>query len=393
MDDLASASSTIARRAWCDTPPVTVAIPFEYSGAWAAQTSFLRAVAVSMHRARHQHGRVLVLNLSGEQGVRALPSDVREISVSVERGVWHDHAARHALLGSLEIDCVLSLFGLAPVVEGIGLVGWIADFQHFRIPGNFSETEIRARDAHFNDMIMRCDRVVLSSRDAERDCIEFNAASKSKARVHSFPSGLIFESIPETTVTAKYHLPEKYALVANQFWAHKNHLTVIAAARQLAERGHHVPIVLTGLPADYRDPSNSLVSQVLQGIATGGLRSTVIPLGQVPYADLVALLRSAALIIQPSKFEGWSTTVQDAKALGRPLACSSIAVHREQAPEAIGFFDPTAAAELAALIERRWSQLAAGPNPESERVALAKERSFALDYGRALLQTCAEAST
>lgn len=382
----------MARRAWTDAPEVTVAIPFEYSGAWAAQTSFLRAVSVSMHMARHRHGRVVVLNLSGKAGESALPADVRELCVSIEREAWIDQAGRNTLLASLGIDCVFSLFGLPPVVEGFGLVGWIADFQHFRMPEFFSEGEIKARDVHFSDIIARCDRVLLSSRDAERDCIRFNPAARGKTRVHPFPSGLAFQAIPSASVTAKYHLPEKYALVANQFWAHKNHLTVIEAARQLAGRGLHMPIVLTGLPADYRDPSNSLLSQVLQGIAAGGLRASVIPLGQVPYADLVALLRSAALVIQPSRFEGWSTTVQDAKALGRPVACSSISVHREQAPEATGFFRPTEPGELAALLEREWARLSAGPDPEKERIALAKERCFALDYGRALLQTCAEAS-
>lgn len=382
----------MTRRGWSDAPPVTVAIPFEYSSAWAAQTSFLRAVAVSMHMARHRHGRVFVINVSGDAGENALSTDVRELCIPVEREVWFDHAARNALLASLEIDCVFSLFGLPPVVEGFGLVGWIADFQHFRMPEFFSQTEISARDAHFGDIIARCDRVLLSSRDSERDCIRFSPAALGKTRVHPFPSGLIFQPTPTTNIVAKYHLPEKYALVANQFWAHKNHLTVIEAARQIAERGLHLPIVLTGLPADYRDPSNSLISKVLQGIAAGGLRASVIPLGQVPYPDLVALLRSAALIIQPSRFEGWSTTVQDAKALGRPVACSSIAVHREQAPEAIGFFRPTEAGELAALLEREWPRLSAGPDLETERIALARERCFALDYGRALLQTCAEAT-
>jgi len=151
--------------------------------------------------------------------------------------------------------------------------------------------------------------------------------------------------------------------------------------------------VLTGLPSDYRDPSNSLVSKVLQGIATGGLRNTVIPLAQVPYADLVGLLRHAALIVQPSSFEGWSTTVQDGKALGRPVACSSISLHREQAPEAVGFFGPTSPGELADVLERAWPALRPGPDTAKEAEALAVERLFAQNYGAALWRTCAEAAS
>ncbi|MDB6140049.1 MAG: hypothetical protein JWO94_3121 [Verrucomicrobiaceae bacterium] len=397
LNDLANATSTMADRASHDqAPKLTVAIPFDHSGAWAAQTSFLRSVAVSMEGVRHPHGRILVLNLSGEEVAQTLAADLRDLMVEVDRDVWHNAEQRGALLASLGIDCVLNLFGPPPEVTNVGLVGWIADFQHFRLPQFFSVKEATARDEIFADTIARCGRVMLSSRDAERDCLRFEPAARGKTRVHSFPSGLVFQSLPKAgkvSVVDKYHLPEKFVLVANQFWGHKNHITIVEAARLLRERGIEIPIVMTGLPSDYRDPLNSLVSKVLQGIAAGGLRQTVIPLAQVPYADLVGLLRHAALIVQPSSFEGWSTTVQDGKALGRPVACSSIALHREQAPDAVGFFGPTSPGELADVLERVWPSLTVGPDTGLEVRALAEERLFAQNYGAALWRTCAEAAS
>ncbi len=44
----------------------------------------------------------------------------------------------------------------------------------------------------------------------------------------------------------------------------------------------------------------------------------------------MALLRGAAAVLQPSRFEGWSTIIEDAKSLGKPIVASDIAVHREQ---------------------------------------------------------------
>ena len=396
LQNIASAAAMLSGQRLCEGPALTVAIPFDHSGRWAAQTSFLRSVAVSLQRAKSPKARLLVLNQSGSEGAKAVSTEVRDLLVPVEREVWHSHEQRTALLRELGIDCVLNLFGAPPQVENAGLVGWIADFQHFRLPQFFPAQENAERDAVFHEVIARCDRVLLSSRDAERDCLRFDAASAGKTRVHPFPSGFAFQAMPPlgaASVVAKYHLPAKFILVANQFWAHKNHLSIVEAAGRLAERGLRIPFVLTGLPSDYRDPSNSLVSKLLQAISAKGLRDTVIPLAQVPYGDLIALLRHAALIIQPSSFEGWSTTVQDAKALGRPVACSAISVHREQAPAAVGFFNPKQPDELATLLERVWPSLVPGPDLVAETAALKHEQSFADDYGLSLWHTCAEAAS
>jgi hypothetical protein len=88
---------------------------------------------------------------------------------------------------------------------------------------------------------------------------------------------------------------------------------------------------------------------------------------------------------------GWPTTVQDAKALGRPVACSSIALHREQAPNAVGFFDHQSPGELAELLRAQWPKLLPGPDPAAESIALDAERDFADQYGRQMWRTCFEA--
>jgi glycosyltransferase involved in cell wall biosynthesis len=149
--------------------------------------------------------------------------------------------------------------------------------------------------------------------------------------------------------------------------------------------------VVAGLPADYRDPTNAVLSRLLQTIAEVPLRDQVTLLGFVSDDDLVSLLRTAAVVLQPSRFEGWSTVVQDCKALGRPLLCSDIAVHREQAPRALGFFDPESPEDLAELLAANWPELTAGPDLDLEEAALAEERRFARDHGERLLAICREA--
>jgi glycosyltransferase involved in cell wall biosynthesis len=73
--------------------------------------------------------------------------------------------------------------------------------------------------------------------------------------------------------------------------------------------------------------------------------------------------------LQPSLFEGWSTTVEEAKSLGKKLLLSDIAVHREQNPPESVFFDPKNSEELAAKMLKLFTDTSAGPDAALEIAA------------------------
>ena len=54
---------------------------------------------------------------------------------------------------------------------------------------------------------------------------------------------------------------------------------------------------------------------------------------------MYTLNANCVALINPSFFEGWSTTVEEAKSLGTKMILSNIELHKEQAKEAM-FFDP-----------------------------------------------------
>ncbi|MDH4229814.1 MAG: glycosyltransferase [Nitrospirota bacterium] len=269
-------------------------------------------------------------------------------------------------------------------------VAWIPDFQHRHLPHYFSDDENASRDRVFSRNAKVADLVMLSSAAAAADFRAFAPEYANKAAVAAFPS--LFAFCPPPSMVGdgvkKYRLPEKFLLVANQYWSHKNHRVVVHALEILAGRGLYIPAVFTGMPSDNRSPVNQSVSELMQAIATAGLAGQVAPLGLVPHGDLVDLLRSAAVVVQPSRFEGWSTTVEDAKALGRPVICSDIPVHREQAPDALGFFGCDDPGQLADLLADVWGKLSAGPDPGAEKLALERERMFARQHGEQVLCMC-----
>lgn len=290
------------------------------------------------------------------------------------------------------IDVVAPLCDRAWPPSGEAGVGWIPDFQHHHLPELFSQNELKVRDDVFDRLRLGCERVMVSSHAVATDFARVFPAEKSKVRVLSFPSSYWTDKPspkPESTVE-RYNLPRRFAFVANQFWKHKNHRVLPEALSIAGESA--LPIVVAGMPSDFRDPSNAVLSEFLQEIARIGVHERIRFLGRVAANELKDLLRCAAVVIQPSLCEGWSTTVEDAKAFGRPVICSDIAVHREQLGEKGIFFDPSDTESLARSLALA-ADFPAGPNPQTEAAALETARQRAAQFGRDLVAVASEAWT
>src|SRR5262249_37814143 len=150
------------------------------------------------------------------------------------------------------------LFHIPDERSDIRTIGWIPDFQHVYLPEFFSEEERRVRDTNFRQLARRATRILLSSRNALDHFAAFLPDHAHKARVCSFPSMFAFESFDTDALSSqrKFNIPEKFALVVSQFWRHKNHMVVVEAIGLLRQKGLKIPVVMIGLPADYRDPAN-----------------------------------------------------------------------------------------------------------------------------------------
>jgi glycosyltransferase involved in cell wall biosynthesis len=301
-----------------------------------------------------------------------------------------DSADPLAYLRGRHPDAVLPLMSAPLRPRLAGSVGWIADFQHRAMPEFFSAAERSVRDRTYANVASRCRVVVVSSNAMAEQFRAIYPMFSPKLRVLPFPSALAFATLDDDpeAVARLYHVPSRYVLVANQFWQHKNHRLVVDAIAQAANAGVVIPVVMTGLPADNRDPTNRYVSELLQRIAKAGLSGQVIVLGQVPYDHLVALMRHATLVLQPSRYEGWNTSVEDAKALGVPLLCSDIPVHREQASEfGAHFFDVDSISSLASTLDSMWAS-AKAPSTDATQAAREHARERTTIYGVGLLDAC-----
>ncbi|MBI5918955.1 MAG: glycosyltransferase family 4 protein [Nitrosomonadales bacterium] len=240
------------------------------------------------------------------------------------------------------------------VPNGIGSdikqIGWIPDFQHVHLPAFFSAEELHARDQEFIRICDISDRIIVSSNSAKCDLAAFYPSKKDIADVLQFavrpPATGLIASREE--LQEKFGITGEYLYLPNQFWVHKNHGVVIEALHRLKSLERKVICVFTGTTNDHRHPQ--YFDDLMQKVRSLGVDEQVKMLGVVPYSDVLSLMHHARTVINPSFFEGWSTTVEEAKAMGKRLILSDIPVHREQVTEGARFFDPNNHDELAAQI-------------------------------------------
>jgi glycosyltransferase involved in cell wall biosynthesis len=101
-------------------------------------------------------------------------------------------------------------------------------------------------------------------------------------------------------------------------------------------------------------------------------------LGLVPYEDVLGLNAASDALINPSLFEGWSTTVEEAKALGTGMLLSDIGLHREQSPSATFFPADNAVALAAAMVALSKGPALERPSVEQLRTDhAARRRAYA----------------
>lgn len=255
---------------------------------------------------------------------------------------------------------------------------WIPDFQHKYCKEFFSKDELYGRDVAFFMQAKNRDLVILSSYDAMYDFKRFIPQYEDKAEVLQFVPTLKFSDSVDTQLLEKrYNIIDKFFYVPNQYWLHKNHMVVLRAIKLLKDKGHEVKVVSTGNTADYRAPH--LMKEIQSYIREYHLENNYRILGLIPYDDVQLLSECCHAYINPSLFEGWSTTVEEAKYRGKRIILSDLGIHKEQNPKYGIFFDPHNAENLAEKMWQVWNE---------ERVQEPKEKL--IEYNKVMKKKFAE---
>lgn len=290
-----------------------------------------------------------------------------------------DGIERFGEAGRLALDFVYPATQVAEAPFGAPWAGWVPDWQCKHLPEMFDAPERARRDLVYRTLATSAPLLVLSSQMALDDTRRIVGDATVPRRKLPFPAVLDdadYATSPEEIAEARrrHGLPERYLLVCNQFWRHKNHRLVFEALAR--EQASPVICAFTGETGDPRWPHHFAELRAL--IADLGIGERVRILGRIDRHDQMRLLLGSVGAIQPSRFEGWSTVVEECRALGKPVILSDFPVHREQAPPGSIFVGTDEPDALAAAMRVLWCDA-----PPS--VPLSEQR----DHHRIYVQACA----
>tara|TARA_B100000212_G_scaffold285284_1_gene225748 strand:- start:824 stop:1990 length:1167 start_codon:yes stop_codon:yes gene_type:complete len=243
---------------------------------------------------------------------------------------------------------------------------WIPDFQHHYLRDFFSKDDIKKRNKKFRKIIDSTSKIVLSSEDSKRDLIKFYDINNKKIYVLNFRTNLNKDWLLENPIeiSNKYNLPDKFFLVSNQFWKHKNHLLVLDALNYLnIKKNININIIMTGRLNKEKEFSKKIIDKIKEY----KLKNQLFILGLIPKKDQFLLMRRSIAVIQPSLFEGWSTILEETRSIGKNIILSDLEVHKEQNYRNSIFFIKNSYLDLADKIEQTFYKIECGPNLLDEK--------------------------
>jgi glycosyltransferase involved in cell wall biosynthesis len=263
-------------------------------------------------------------------------------------------SGRKILRNRIRINEIKNLYPINSSIDTSNIDGfyfWIPDFQEWYLPEFFSKREIKYRKSSQSYLVKKNYPIVFSSNNALDDFNRFYPNNKNRKEVLRFVSVIddSYSKLDISVLKEKFNIDRNYFIVPNQFWKHKNHAVIIEAAKVLKESKNEFLIVFTGKEFDHRNPEYT--SDLKKDIGKNGLEDNFRFLGFIDREEQLQLMKNSIAIVQPSLFEGWSTVVEDTKALNHLILLSDIPLHREQIKKNCIFFDPLDEIDLANRLE------------------------------------------
>ncbi|MNK49713.1 Glycosyl transferases group 1 [compost metagenome] len=207
----------------------------------------------------------------------------------------------------------------------------------------FAES-FESREAYYHKVLNRALYILTETQAGKNELINFTSINADRIGVMPiFPGGIINENVPIDTqknILTRFNISEnKFFIYPAQFWAHKNHIALIDAMREIIKLHPDVKLILTG-----SDKGN--LGYIKDCIKEKNLNKNIQIVGFVSNEELFTFYKNAIALVMPTFLGPSNMPPLEAAFLDCPVILSDLNGHRELMKDYATYFDPTDVSDL-----------------------------------------------
>jgi glycosyltransferase involved in cell wall biosynthesis len=239
----------------------------------------------------------------------------------------------------------------------------IHDLIFERYPQQYAKIDVQIYRLKFTYACANADKIIAISEQTKRDIIDFYKIDAAKIEVCYQSCNDIFrQEISETEknrIKGLYQLPDKFFLTVGSIIERKNLLTIVQALHHLKNE-INIPLVVIGNGGSYKEivkdyiAKNSLQNDVIFLSEKEGIKDLA---SFKNSSDFPAIYQHAVAMIYPSTFEGFGIPVLEALCSKLPVITSNVSCLPEAGGDAALLIDPFSVNEMAAAMQKVFSNL------------------------------------
>lgn len=227
-------------------------------------------------------------------------------------------------------------------------IGYIFDFQHKYLKKFFSKKQRKDRNILFNKIVKNNKLIIVNSNQAKNDAFKF---IRRKANIIVLPF-LPFLDFNLSDIKKKI-IKDKYFIICNQFWSHKNFETAINAFKYLKDL--NLKLIITG---QLSNKNLSYYYSLKKLIKVNGFQKRILLFNNLKKTDQLSLINHSIGLIQPSLFEGGpgGFSVYEAISLNKPVIISDIKVNKEIKYKKLFYFKSKSYIDLSVQLRKAYNK-------------------------------------
>jgi glycosyltransferase involved in cell wall biosynthesis len=310
------------------------------------QTYFLKLVD-ALAQIEPQVTFIVFLNAEGAKRFIAPAPNVSVVVTPMSgrnrllRLLW-EHWRLSAVARGLRLDLLHSLGYLSPVWMRVPSVVTVLDMIHYLHPGGIGRAKLALWRVLFPLSIRTVSAVITISESVRRDVASlFPRVAVKSVAIPLAVDRNVFSVRPVDTPEQGRSSP--FILAVASAAPHKNLVALIEAFHAIHADFANVRLVLVGQAGPATAPIREAVTRLQ-------LADRVDFTGRIDDDSLVSLYSRAAVLVFPSRYEGFGLPILEAMACGCPVIAATAASIPEVAGDAALYFEPDRSGHLSAVL-------------------------------------------